>query len=120
VDAAVAHESHEVDAPTGRRDVFERAGDRVVVAERPRLEGVRDPRVRLLDDPPSADVQMADLRVPHLALREPDAPAVYDERSVRAIAGDGVERRGRRGRDRVATRVARRGRLRRFVSGSVL
>ncbi len=107
VNAAVGDESEQMDVPGALTRPLERATERLVLEERSGLDRAVHPHEVLVDDPPGADRQVPDLRVPHLAVREPDrqpgrasvvcgkrAPEVVEDRRVREL--DRVPRPRRR------------------------
>ena len=72
----------------------EGADERVVRHERPVLDGAGHADEVLVQDPPRPDREVSDLRVPHLAVRQPDRGTGCDELR-RRIAGDEVVEDGR-------------------------
>ena len=101
MNAAVAHQSHEVDPAAVLVGVGERRLDGLVFREPILLDGARDAGVALVDDPSRADGEVADLAVAHLSVGESHCATRRVERAERAPLGEPVHRR-RRGRpDRV-------------------
>jgi hypothetical protein len=81
-----ADEVHALEALEGR------AQDRVL-GERPVGDGLVDPGEVLLDDRPGAEVEVADLAVAHLALRQPDRRPARGQLRVREALEQPVEDR---------------------------
>ena len=90
VHAAVRDESHQVEAP-GLAAGRARRAQHLVLGERAVRDRVVDPRQVLPDDRAGAEVEVADLGVPHLAVREPDRPAAGVELGVAIGAPQLVE-----------------------------
>ena len=97
VDAAVRHEPQQVQALGPAR-----LAQCLVLEERAVLDRLVDPQQVLLHDRTRAEVQVAHLGVPHLALRQADGRPVCDERGVRILLPELVEDRSVRQLDRVA------------------
>jgi hypothetical protein len=93
VDAAVADETEKVDTSVVLVGGLEGVVDCIDVAELSGVDGVVDPRERLIHRPARADVDVADFTVAHLTVREADRPAVSRECSEGTLASDPVERR---------------------------
>ena len=103
VHPAVGDEPHEVQT-TARRAPGRFAGGEqgLVLEERPVRDRVVDPREVLLHHRAGAQVQVPDLGVPHLAVRQPDVAAAGRELRVGIRAPELVEDRRVGLRDRVA------------------
>jgi hypothetical protein len=98
VDAAVGHEAEQVDvAPT-----LERAAEGRILEERSVGDRPVHAHQVLVEDPPRADRQVADLGVPHLTGRQPDRLAGGLQGRVRILGPETVEDGGVREVDRVA------------------
>ena len=89
VDPAVPDEADEVDPI----EALHRRPQDLVGRELPVLDGLVDPRQVLLDDGPGAEVQVADLRIAHLALGEPDRAPAGRKLRVRVVSPQVVEHR---------------------------
>src|SRR5512132_4680726 len=93
MDAAVRDEPEQVDVGATLLRSLERSDERGVLEERP----IRDRAVHalevLVENAAGADRQMADLRVAHLAVRQPDRLTGGLERRVRVSRPEGVEHR---------------------------
>ena len=107
VHPAVGHEAEEMYRATTFLRAAERAQERLVGEERPVLDRACHPHEILVEDPAGPDRQVADFRVAHLAVREPDRRARRCELRVRIARPqpvkdgclcqlDGVARPGRR------------------------
>ena len=101
VHAAARDEPDQVHA----RGVPHRGLERLVLRQRPVLDRGVDAREVLRDDRAGAEVEVADLGVAHLALREPHRLALGGQLGVRVLVPQPVEDRRRRERDRVARAV---------------
>ncbi len=103
VDAAVGDEAEQVQAPA-RAVAGALAGlqQRLVFEEAAVGDGVVDPGQVLLDDRAGAEVEVADLRVAHLPVGEPDVAALGGELRVRVTLPEAVEDRRLGEGDRVA------------------
>ena len=75
VDAAVRDEPQQMDVGAALGRAPERRDERLVLEERPVLDGRADAHEVLEQDPAGAQGQVADLRVAHLARWQPDGPA---------------------------------------------
>ncbi len=97
VHAPVADEADEVHAVRG----LEARAQHLVLRERAVLHGCVDAREVLADDGARPEVQVADLRVAHLPLGQPDRRPARRQLRVRVARPEVVEDRGLRERDRV-------------------
>ena len=103
VHAAARDEPDQVHALGGAQ----RGDQRLVLAQRPVLDGLVDPREVLRDDRARAEVEVAHLGVAHLARRQADGLAARGERGVRVLLPQPVEDRRVGECDRVARAVGR-------------
>ncbi len=103
VHAAVGDEAEQVQA-SARAVAGPLAGAEqgLVVEEAPVGDRVVDPGQVLLDDRAGAEVEVADLGVPHLALRQADVAALGGELGVGVATPEPVEDRRLGKRDRVS------------------
>ncbi len=101
MDAAVRDEPEQVDVPAPLACARERADERLVREEAAVADRAVDALEVHVDDAARADRQVPDLRVPHLAGREPDRLAARLQRRVRVLPPEPVEHRRRRELDRV-------------------
>ena len=75
VDAAVAHQAHQMQRGAVRLAVFDRAEQSLVLEEVAVLDRLRDAGQLLIDDAASADVRVTDFAVAHLPVRQADVHA---------------------------------------------
>jgi hypothetical protein len=102
VDAAVGDEPEQVDVAIPLARAPERAGERVILEERPVARRAVHALEILVEHTAAADRQVTDLRVAHLPGREPDRLARCLERRVRELRPQAVEDRRARELDGVA------------------
>ncbi len=103
VDAAVGDQAEQVQAAARAAPGGVAGGEqRLVVEEAAVGDRVVDPGQVLLDDRPGAEVEVADLRVAHLALGQADVAPLGGELRVREALPEPVEDRRLGERDRVA------------------
>ena len=103
VDAAVGDQADQVQAAARAvRAALAGGAQRLVLEEAAVGDRVVDPRQVLLDDRPGAEVEVADLGVAHLPVRQADVAALGRELRVRIAVPELVEDRGVGLRDRVA------------------
>ena len=105
VDATRADKTDEVESPVGpcrTRARFEQCG---ALEERAVGDGRVDPRQVLQHGTPGTEIEVADLRVAHLAGRQPDGVLRGTERGVRPVAPQPLPGRHPRGRDGVDCRI---------------
>ena len=106
VHAALRDEAEQVHRAAALAGATEGADERLVRHERPVLDGAGHADEVLVQDPPRPDREVSDLRVPHLAVRQPDRGTGCDELRRRVAATrssntgvarelDGVPRPGR-------------------------
>src|SRR4029453_18229637 len=91
VDAAVRHEAEQVDVPLALVGPLERRHERLVLEERAVLDRLVDAHQVLEEDATRADREVADLRVPHLAGRQPHRLAGCPQRRMRVALPERVE-----------------------------
>ena len=101
VDATVRDEPEQMDVPAALTRTCERRDERLVLGERAVRDRAIHAREILEQDPARADREVADLRVPHLARREPHRLARRGERPVRVALPERVEHGRVRELDRV-------------------
>ena len=89
VHAPVRHEPEQVDIPPA----LERLAQHLVLEQRPVLDRAVHAHQVLEEDPSRADRQVADLRVAHLARRQPDRLAGRLQGRVRVLGPEPVEHR---------------------------
>ncbi len=82
VDAAVGQQSENVKRATRFLDVLHRVVQRHIIKENPVIDGLRDAGELLIDDAPGADIEMTDLGVSHLTLRQPYSRTACGEPDV--------------------------------------
>jgi hypothetical protein len=97
---------HQPDQMHARRGV-QRIQDHLVLGQRAVLDRLVDPHEVLLDDRPSAEVEVAYLGVAHLPGRQPDRLAAGGQRRVVVLRPQLVEHRRVGERDRVPRSVRR-------------
>src|SRR5262245_35231449 len=90
MDTTVADEAHEMDGPIVPDRSVARIRERLVSKERPIADRVVDANQVLHDDAPSAKVEVPDLAVSHLPLRETDGEAGRVQQGTRASSDEGV------------------------------
>ena len=105
VDAARADEADHVERAAALERASARREERRPRVERPVGDGGIDARQVLEHRPAGPEVEVADLRVAHLAGRQPDRLLRCLERGVRPARQQAAPDRHRRGGDRVAGRV---------------
>jgi hypothetical protein len=105
VHAPPADEPEQVERPAVRLHALAGVDEGRVLEERAVPHGLRDPHEVLHDHAAGAEVQVADLAVPHLPLRQPDGEPGRVEQRARAARPQGVP--GRRFGQRDGVPVAR-------------
>ncbi len=93
VDAAVRDEPEQVHVAAARPRARERGDERLVLVDRAARDGAVHALEILVEDAARADRQVPDLRVAHLARRQPDRLARRLERRVRVRPPKPVEHR---------------------------
>jgi hypothetical protein len=91
VDAAVGQQPHDVERPSGEGGVGGRLAEGGVIKKIAVPYGFRDTRKILVHDAAGADIQVPDLGIPHLPIRQADILAARGDRHCGVFAVDPVE-----------------------------
>ncbi len=105
VHASRRMKSDEMEGPAALQGPGQRVAEDGIPLQGSVLDGAVDLREVLIDDPPGAEVEMADLGVSHLSRGEPDRFPPRDERRVRAVAHQGIHDGRARHRHGVSVRA---------------
>ena len=107
VDAAGAHETHEVQGLTGSGDIVHGLGEDLVGLDGAVLDGVVDAGELLEHDAAGTDVEVAHLGIAHLAVGKADVLAGSTQRGVGILLVQRVDERGARSCDGVVRALGR-------------